>query len=190
MFKDFRSTLTEEFFTLFRSPPVVPRGDTDAIVVLSHDGGRTIENVIRIEYAALVHRMLSSWRGSGPLFVLNGTVEQLGPMKAMAVEQGIHTPGLLNCGTIETGNTLTQVIAIKEEQYLSRCKSVLVVSSAYHVPRLRRTLSRHLPPSIEYAVTGAPGDCYTYNGIQMMSGEIDRIVRYAERGDIDTVPRF
>ncbi len=167
----FFESLMEEFRTAFvasRKPPEIRLTDAH-IMVLSGEGG---DNLARIK------RGILAMNEKRRTLVLNGATEQLQPMREIALSEGLTDDHIvpIDCGPRAKANTKTQF----EVLWAYGFKNVVLVTSAYHVPRVARQAAQFLPHDFQYQVDGAEGD----ETVDRVHGEISRIIQYAKKGDI------
>jgi len=124
-----------------------------------------------------------------PLY-LCGATEQLGPMleigrSSLGMKNPDYATELLQLQPLDAGprgvaNTPSQFRAIAS----LGLKSVVVVTSGYHAPRVLLTALRQAP-EVRCAVSGVPYYCdWRYDVATMVEGEISRIIEYSAKGDI------
>lgn len=186
--------LLEEFRHFYGQNNQEFPANTNAVVVLSvHDSEK--ENRARIAHASVIwHKIIkkNGWTGSLPEFIINAEKEQLSLMCREAKLFGIPTQMIYqqNAGTRGLANTKTQFEVLSKECKRMGWHSLVLVTSTYHVPRVRRTASKLLPSRVEYYTLGIPNDREFVNTFQKVIGEIDRIVAYYDKGDIHIHPRM
>ena len=187
---------------------------TDAIVALSaapikEANGEIIEdspeNVARVDvsieliYEVTARRLNKSISDltdedvvkHGPHLVLDGETEQLNAMMEIAKSAGF--PGKivgLDCGKRGEANTKTQFQAINTDLRFANTNHLTFVTSDYHIPRVSRTAAAQLTPRIYFDVIAVPHDRYhEYDVYKTVKGEVERIVKYSQTGDIATSPK-
>jgi hypothetical protein len=200
-----RSTLIEEFrevlLRLERPLPV----ETDAIMVLAirpdqdedgyvarHDTpenrariGAGVDLALAIEAARWERASAGARLPAAPLLILNGEDEQFPMMIDVALEFGARPDRLLSvaCGPLGRANTRTQFEVLHAMPWLADIQHLTIITTAYHVPRVRRTARANLPEQVQFEVLPAPYAAYPFNLFKIRS-EIARIRQYAARGDI------
>jgi len=148
-------------------------GDPDAVVVLS--GGSEEENAARIRFAL-------EQAQPGGRFVLDGATEQMLGVVAQFRQLQTRSAELVwvDAGSAAVANTATQFDALAGAGH----KTLIVVTSGYHVPRVVLTAKKRLPDTC-CVVVGVPwGLDWGYDVDEMCAGEIWRILEYSARGDI------
>lgn len=186
--------LLEEFRHLYGQNNQGLPTNPNAVIVLSvHDSEK--ENRARITHASLIwHEIVKKigWGCSLPEFIINAEKEQLSLMCRSAKSLGIPVQMIYqqNAGRRGVANTKTQFEVLSKDCVRMKWRSLILVTSTYHVPRVRRTASKLLPPEVEYHTLGIPNDNDFVNTFQKVIGEIDRIVAYYDRGDIHLNPRM
>lgn len=186
--------------------PMIPLAkDIEALVVLSAPSLKietvyieeTPENTSRIRDGIELLKMLressgapSNSLGLRPL-ILNGETEQLPMMQQVAIrhEYPPWQTWTVNCGDRGIGNTLTQFTAMRDDVRLQKVKRLAVVTTGYHVPRVRRTAKAVLPKECTVDVIGLPYPEYPFNVSSLVMGEMQRIIAYAEKGDFELFPK-
>jgi len=183
--------LLDEFRDLYlhtgeQSPPL----DTQAVIVLTGDGTtHERENLSRIERGLSALKALPE---SVPMY-FNGVTEErryapdlmrkLGIPKAVALFQ--------DCGLRGVANTKTQFDAIREDPRTRDLTSIVLVTSSYHIPRVARSASKLLSEAMNFVVLADMRDylLVPFNPLLKVAGEIERILKYADKGDIAEFPR-
>ena len=165
--------------------------ETDAVMVLAvrpepdrhghiprHD---TPENRARIGFGVKVANAMPN----APLLILNGEDEQFPMMVDVAVELGARRNQIITvaCGAIGTANTKTQFEVLHAAPWLEQIRHLTIVTTGYHVPRVRRTAKAQLPAGLRATVLAVPYDDYPFS-VFKVRGEIQRIMQYAAKGDI------
>ena len=213
--KQFRHRLIqEEFRSILGSPEYKVPVDTQGVVALSappvkDENGTVIdeaspENKERIGFSVEVIRQIVAQKlgknageitdndilNNAPPLILNGETEQLLAMAEIAQKLGF--PGekieLIDCGKRGIGNTQTQFEAINNDPRFENFINLTFVSSDYHVPRVIRTGDKNLRSQIHFDVLPVPHDRISYNVFRVVRGEVRRIEKYSENGDIARTP--
>lgn len=118
------------------------------------------------------------------MLTLNGETEQLYALRCIAYKEGSFPKELvelINSGDRDESNTMTQFQAMDRDLRYLGCPMV-VVTSGYHVPRVRRTARLWLR-NPRLVIAGVPYSRYPY-GTEEEEKEVEKILRYAKRGDI------
>ncbi len=169
------------------------------------------ENIVRIGFAIQVIRDIIAKRlkkdevtnkdikNSNLKLFLNGESNQqkdilktqLDDMKHIA--QAYNFPGdnivLEDCLENGEANTKTQFKSINLDPSLKEASHITIITSDYHVPRVRRTAVKNLRSDISFDVLPTPQLEYdSYNVYPKVMGEIKRIIKYSNKGDISKVP--
>lgn len=162
----------------------------EAVVALSgnpvrDNSGRVIneaspENYARISLAAELANQI------GSALVLNGETEQLPAMMQIADELGFPPERLyiVDSGSRGKSNTKTQIEVLGQDARLNNVKSLILVTSDYHAPRVRRTALANLSPEVRFQVVPVSQEKNHHEVFCVVRGEIRRIESYAARGDI------
>jgi hypothetical protein len=170
---------------------VRPEQDPDGRV----DRHDTLENRARIGFGVdVVNRIMlaraeqhypDNLNRPGPMLILNGEDEQFPMMVEVARELGA-SPGQIvavRCGPLGMANTKVQFEVLHAEPWLKQIRHLTVVTTGYHVPRVRRTAVAQLPESVRSTVLAVPYKDFPFS-VFKIRGELQRIIRYAARGDI------
>lgn len=164
--------------------------DADAIIILSADGLQTeeIETISRINYAVRIYRKIFS---SNIPVIFNGVTEEKEICLRLMVNRGVNKDfaQFQDCGIRGVANTLTQFEAVRSDSRTANAKSIIFVTDTYHIPRVVRTAGKQLPLDVKFCVTSDQNDWVHNNTFLRIMGEIDRIYRYADKGDILLRPR-
>lgn len=201
---DVLERLLKEFRYAVETPTVPLANDVDALVVLSAPPLKTKtayieetqENVGRIRGGVELLEALrqSSGAPSNSLelrpLILSGETEQLPMMQQVAIRLG-YPPWqtwLVNCGDRGIGNTLTQFMTLRDVPRLNQIRRLAVVTTGYHVPRVRRTAKAVLPTEWTIDVIGIPYTLYPFDIPNFVLGEMQRIIAYAQKGDFKLSP--
>lgn len=195
--KEFRTVLEEQAYQI--------NYNTSGVVVLSADSIEYVndEDRIRLDFGIeIIKNIVGKKLGKntdnvtpqdmekvGPLLILNAEVEQLPLMQTYLNEKlfpdsKIHS---ITCGLRGEANTKTQILALNDDSKLQDCKHVIVITSSYHIPRVRRTTAACLGANINYDVVSVPINRYPYNVFRKVRGEVRRIMDYSDSGDIKRV---
>jgi uncharacterized SAM-binding protein YcdF (DUF218 family) len=195
--EDFRKILQQEFEQRYGGAPEKLPADIDAVVVLAQEDYNfpaddirrqyTKELISRVEYAV---ELLKDYP-MATVLILEGARVQLPMMKKCAIDAGVEKKRirLLNHGEINKANTKTQFEILRKELLRKKIKKTIIVTSMYHAPRVLRTASALLPEDIAFDVFGVPNDTHLYNKLKNINGEIERIIKYSQKGDISAMPR-
>lgn len=140
------------------------------------------ENVARIVFGI---SLLEQNPGQAEL-VLNGETEQLPFMQEAAQDGGHSDFYLVNSGDRGKSNTLTQFREFANSSRFEELTPTVIITSAYHIPRVARTAARHLPRG-SFWVAGAPINMFAATG-QHIIGEQKRILAYAPKDIDEDVP--
>ncbi len=185
--QQFRHRLVQSEFRSALNPGEIAYSlDTEVVMVLS--GPTAAENLARIAKGIEVTRIITAKRldHQGPRLVLNGETEQLPAMIELAKQLSFPEKLVftLDCGPLGNGNTKTNFTAFQQDPQYSLVRSLIVVTSDYHVPRVQRTAQANLAHSIRFQVVPT---CYSPQNLDVfrtIRGEIKRIEAYSARGDI------
>jgi uncharacterized SAM-binding protein YcdF (DUF218 family) len=193
-----RNDIEKEFEKCFSDTPLVFSERIRAVVVLSYGpdpnfsagNDRSEKNsqlVSRVRYGA---ELIGKLPGK-PLLIFDGYDIQLSHMRDIARENGISDDGmyLLNCGSTDTANTKTQCQALATDKNVNYLTPIVIVTNRYHVPRVARTATLILPDKVDFYVLGVPGDNMSYDVKKNIESEIEKIIKYSEKGDIADYPR-
>jgi uncharacterized SAM-binding protein YcdF (DUF218 family) len=96
-----------------------------------------------------------------------------------------------DCGRRGIANTKSQFEAIREDPRTCDLTSIVLVTSSYHVLRVARSASKLLPESMRFVVLANMDDFLwvPFNPLLKVAGEIERMLKYVEKGDISEYPR-
>jgi translation elongation factor P/translation initiation factor 5A len=92
-------------------------------------------------------------------------------------------------GSDERANTKTQCETIASDERTKDLRSIVLVTSSYHIPRVQRTAGKVLSKATKFVVIADMQDYTTFNVYLKVLGEINRILEYSEKGDILAWPR-
>ncbi len=192
--QEFRKVLTEQKNNFSPS--------TDALVFLSGpriDNSGTpavessLENISRIALSkAGLDQLMESNKTKGkegtplPDVVINAATEQIQGLKELCLEAGIPEERIkiLDCGNWGSANTKTQFEVWINYAKQNNKKHPVFISSSYHVPRISRTAAKILPQEMDFEIAGASLPEEALNVFRVVRGEIGRIIKYSEKGDI------
>ncbi|MEK7630461.1 MAG: hypothetical protein AAB417_00300 [Patescibacteria group bacterium] len=204
----FEENLLREFAYTITEPQFLPHR-TDAVIILDYFNPRSTgdmafrvrnrENLARVRFGARIWHYVADKAKKEqqrlppiPFFYLVGLTLALPHLRQMALSEGIpdYIIRLLDNDAVGIGNTLTQLQLVASDPTLKRAKHITIVSSSYHVPRIRRTAATCLPPDAQmwHAILGVPFEELPFD-ITMVKAEIDRIIAYSDKGDIARDPR-
>ncbi|MCX6735945.1 MAG: YdcF family protein [Candidatus Parcubacteria bacterium] len=195
--EEMRKNLQKEFEQCYLSVPKTNSPDIEGVVILSHvDYNFDTEDmqckfsnelISRIEYGAKMF-LDSSLK---PFLIMDGCRSQLLLMQERATSLGVRQDQiyLLDGGDIASSNTKKQIEALRDDPIISKMKKIVFITNTYHVPRVRRTASLLIPENISFDVFGVPNDISLYDKQNAINGEIERILKYIEKGDIAITPR-
>jgi len=181
--------LFEEFERTYTLPSRIPE-DIEAIIVLTADnlptGTGPAENCSRVSHAIELFHAL---RRKVPVFFSGVTEEEAEAVRLMR-ELPAGYACFQDCGKRGEANTLTQFRAINSDPRMKDLKSLVFVTDTYHIPRVLRTAGKNLPEDVRFVVSSdRENDWKLNNTFLRVAGEISRIIRYAEKGDILAFPR-
>lgn len=147
------------------------------------------ENIARAMYSVI---LIETQGSDVSTLILSGETEQLPGMKKLVEDIGERRYIPICSGNRGQSHTGTQfesfVRWLRQQSYENRV-GVVLVTSQYHVPRVRRYAAKHIPcGDFRWHVAGVPNDVGLYNQTVKVDGEIDRIVRYANQGIFDLFP--
>ncbi len=195
--EEMRKNLQKEFEQCYLSVPKTHSPDIEGVVILSHvdynfdrEDPRckfSDELISRIEYGAKMF-LDSSLK---VFLIMDGCRSQLLLMEERAIGLGVRQDQiyLLDAGDIAFSNTKKQIEILRDDPITSKMKKIVFITNTYHVPRVRRTASLLIPENISFDVFGVPNDISLYDKQNAINGEIERILKYIEKGDIAITPR-
>ena len=158
-----------------------------------------LENKLRIEMGIEMIRKIGAHKNhktedeiqdrdiilDAPALVLSGTTSQL-PFMKQTVED-LHFPlekvEMVDCGDVGVGNTKTQFETIGTFYADKKPEHVIFISTSYHTPRVARTGNNSLN-NLSFDVVPVPYSKYKFNVFKVVRGEVGRIEKYSEKGDI------
>jgi hypothetical protein len=180
--------LLKEFNDLYRNPDQNIPDDIDAIIVLAGDRPPTQgENISRIKYAIF---LLKKLKKDIPI-IFSGITEEKETVVNLMI--GLGVPQKLyhfqDCGRFGITNTKTQFETLASDPLIKDFKNLAIITSTYHIPRVKRTAGKFLSPKTRFVVVADSEDWKTYNSFLMVMDEIERILKYSTKGDILTYPR-
>ncbi len=169
------------------------------------------ENIVRIGFAIQVIKGIvakrlkkdeitnEDIRSSNLKLFLNGESHkqknilrtQLDDMKHIAQAYNFPEDNIVPEDCLEDGvaNTKTQFNSINSDPSLKDASHITIITSDYHVPRVKRTAVKNLRNNISFDVLPAPQLEYDpYNVYPKVMGEVRRIIKYSNKGDISKVP--
>ncbi len=182
--------LLTEFTDMYRGVrnQSAPR-DTEAIIVLTanNPSQEETENFSRVKHTAMV---LDELGKEIPVFYSGCTEESgYGPelMKKLGIPKDLVR--FQNCGPRGVANTKTQFEEILKDHRTRNLRSLVLVTSSYHIPRVQRTGGMVLPKTTSFVVLADMRDFTIFNTFLKVSGEIERILKYSAKRDILATPR-
>lgn len=192
--RQFRHELIKEFRHYLCGTVKLPVR-TDAVMVLSH--ADSDENQARTEYAIEVYKRLIAQSirinlhevtktqalEHGSLFVIN-CVHQAESMRKQALSADIPEEKIREVICPLGANTKTQ-FEIMPQDLLKTGLHLTLVSSGDHGPRVIRTADKILPADLDFTFIGRQG---TPDVLPRARDEINKIIRYSEKGDISRYP--
>ncbi|HMS22719.1 MAG TPA: hypothetical protein PKA38_03035 [Candidatus Levybacteria bacterium] len=96
---------------------------------------------------------------------------------------------IYNAEASGVANTKTQFNSINSDPSLKDASHITIITSDYHVPRVKRTAVKNLRNNISFDVLPAPQlEHDPYNVYPKVMGEVRRIIKYSNKGDISKVP--
>src|SRR3989344_4630269 len=209
--------IQKEFRNIFESSEYTLPENTKAIMILSappNEKGENFsdekegspENVARIKLAIEVYKRIAAKKlGKDikqltdedlrseilPFIILNGETEQLPMMRKVAVDE-FHFPleklQEMDCGRRGVANTKTQFEKFELDPHLSKLPHIALITNAYYAPRVVRTASANLSADTDFDVIGVPLKDLKFNVFRKTRGEVKKIIRYAEKGDMSKHP--
>ncbi len=197
---EIRAMLQTEFDQVFVRPPSSLPFFPHVVVFLSAPQDVTrpteddahemsAENLVRAMYSVL---LLESEGGSNSTILLNGETEQLPAMKRLVEGFGCRQYLPINSGDRGKSHTGTQFVQLANwlrEQPFNSTVGIVLVTSQYHVPRVRRYAAKHISRGdYKWQVVGVPNDVGLYDREKKVAGEIDRIIKYSKDGTFDLFP--
>lgn len=180
--------LLKEFDDLYRNPKQNIPADADAFVILTGDRPPMQgENVSRIKYAV---NLLRKFRKDIPV-IFSGITEEKETAINLMISLGIPKKlcHFQDCGKFGVVNTKTQFETLISDPLTKDLKNLVIVTSTYHVPRVKRTAGKFIPTQTQFVVVGDPEDWKTYNSFLVIMDEIEKIIKYFAKGDILERPR-
>ncbi len=168
-----------------QSPPRL----TEAIILLTADGigqGED-ENFSRAKHSVRTYRDLPA---DTPIY-WNGVTEEAGygPELLRKLGAPTHVAHFQDCGPRGVANTKTQFEVIVTDERTRNLRNIVLITNSYHIPRVERTAGKLLPNTMSFVVLADMQDYSMFNTFLKVSGEIDRILKYSEKGDILARPR-
>lgn len=169
------------------------------------------ENIVRIGYSIDIIKKIVAHRlnkqsvtnedieKSNVLLFLNGESAeqediyraQLDDMERIALAYNFPKDHIRKQDCVEDGkaNTLTQFHSINKDPRLGRTDTVIFITSDYHVPRAKRAAVKNLRAGLQFSVLAAPQHEYSsYDIYPKVMGEVRRIIKYSQKGDIALSP--
>ncbi len=124
----------------------------------------------------------------GVRLCLNGETEQLPALVEMACWAGCPAEliDLVDSGLRGESHTKNQFEKMRDDRRYAD-GNLVIVTSGYHVPRVRRTAKNLLGKSSYWEVAGVPFDYYPWT-TATEDDEVKRILAYVEKGDIARDP--
>jgi uncharacterized SAM-binding protein YcdF (DUF218 family) len=182
-----KEKLLKEFEDLYKTPPTEISKDTDGIIVLSGAVHPKEENISRIEYGLNVLNTL----GHPVPLIFSGVSEER--EEKLALMEQLDVPKSLirfqDCGKLGITNTKTQFETLVADPLTKDLKNLIIVTSTYHIPRVKRTAGKLLPMKTRFVVVGNHEDWKIHNSFLMIMDEVRRIIEYSAKGDILINPR-
>ncbi len=200
LIREFRKVLTENYEPVSK--------ETDAVVMhysspdyLLTEEKKTLENEARIDLSIHVVKQVTAERMEkkiddifpediierGPFLVINSESEQFPFLQKIVEDRKFPKEKffLQDCGKIGVGNTKTQSEAINDDSRCKDFKHLVLVTSAYHVPRVGKTAQKNLDDKrFTFEVRGVSLSLFPIDVFKKTREEIKRILKYQEKGDI------
>jgi uncharacterized SAM-binding protein YcdF (DUF218 family) len=179
--------LLKEFMDLYKNPPTVSE-DIDGIIILAGDRPPAQgENVSRIKYAETLFKKLNR---DLPVF-FSGITGEKETITNLMISFGLPKENCFfqDCGKFGITNTKIQFETLASDPLTKDCKNLAIVTSAYHIPRVKRTAGKYLQSETKFIVVANIEDWKTYNSFLMVMDEIEKIVKYSVKRDILERPR-
>ncbi len=172
--KIMRENLFQEFLAVHKYP-IYPLEHFNAVVVLCAE-----EVEVDGENGMRIHAGLEICKNTGAVMIFLGTIYHNTNLKAFLIQHeavvSVYFPR-----NRKSESSWTQVRALAVFLKRKSFPHLLILSSAYHIPRIRRYCQQYLPTTQER-------DFYPVGNIleqkHNISSEIDRIIRYAEKGNL------
>lgn len=197
-----KKELRQEILLGKQIPRLLPQVRPTGCIVLSAPpakqlAGRIItewtdENISRIDSACSLFKMLFCGGHPIPWTMLDGERNQLPMMLQAALEIGIPAWNIVcvDCGARPDGNTKTQFQILHDQSPKDLEGNIIVVTSWYHMARVARTIPKNAPQKtgLQYWVYSTPPPLPFVVTDEMIDGEVDRILRYIESGDLVETP--
>jgi spore coat polysaccharide biosynthesis protein SpsF len=171
--------IKEKLHKEFENVPITfnPEEIPDALVVLSaEENDISGENKERINEAVKISK-----RFKRKLIFLGTKTHNLN------FEKYIRTEGLDFTTPVKRqgANTKTQISELAKYLITNKFSNLLIISSSYHIPRIRRYVSRYLDKNTAVSFLGV-GKINTQK--LQIELEIEKIIKYAEKGDLVLLP--
>lgn len=162
--------------------------DTEAIVILGAGGigQKDEENISRVKYAG---RILETLGRDVPV-VFSGVTEESKSAPELMIRLGIPQKLVIfqDCGPRGVANTKDQFEVFCSDKRTENIKKLILVTSSYHIPRVKRTAGKLFPVGMEFSVLADLNDFTLFNVYLKVIGEIERILKYSAKGDILAKP--
>ncbi|MEK7116769.1 MAG: ElyC/SanA/YdcF family protein [Patescibacteria group bacterium] len=177
--------LVNEFIDLYKSSPETVPKNTDGIVVLMGPARRV--DISRINLGLNILRTLSN-----PVpIIFSGVTEER--EEILSLMERLGSPKSLthfqDCGKTGVANTKTQFETLIADPLTKDLRRLAIVTSVWHIPRVKRTAAKFLPPETRFVVAGNPDGSNDCDSFVLVMGEIRKIIEYSARGDISAKPR-
>jgi uncharacterized SAM-binding protein YcdF (DUF218 family) len=182
------SELLEEFVNLYKNSNQGVPANTDALVILTGDRPPAQEeNISRIKYAVT---LLKKLRKDTPV-IFSGITEEKENAVNLMINLGVPKENCYfqDCGKFGIANTKTQFETMVSDPLTKDFKNLVIVTSTYHIPRVKRTAGKFLPLKTRFVVIGNPKDWKIHNPFPMIMNEIKKIIKYSTEGEISERPR-
>ncbi len=181
-----KEELLKEFEDLYKNPPTAPK-DADAIIVLQGALDPKEEDIYRVKCGL---NILNSLERSVPV-IFSGITESQDEKLALMEQLGFPKEicHYQDCGKFGVANTKTQFETLISDPLTKDFKNLVIVTSTYHIPRVKRVAGKIFPPETQFVVVGDPEDWKINNSFLMVMDEIEKIIKYSANGDILTSPR-
>lgn len=174
-----------EFEDLYNNPSKTVPKDADGVIVLM---GPTLKvDTSRIKLGLNILKTLG---GSVPI-IFSGVTEKREEILSL-LERLSSSKSLIHfqdCGKIGTANTKTQFEILITSPLTKDLRRLVIITSAWHIPRVKRTAAKFLPPETEFVVMGNPDGSDDCDSFALVMDEIRKIIEYSAKGDISAKPR-
>lgn len=168
-------------FKMIKKKDIVNVNEIEAVVVLSAEEVDIIgENGLRIKEGIELTQKMKSANSIFPKLIFVGTKTHNKIFKEFLI-QSHSILDVINLSNRLNASTRSQIKDLSFYLKKSKIKSVVILSHAYHIPRIKRYCSKYIARDVTCFFW--PIGNISEQKLQIKS-EIEKIIRYSDKGDL------